>query len=61
MKTTVPEQLYNLSDRARTILRSAAKVESDERNFISICQLYLPGISDDEARELKHMLRAEIG
>jgi len=51
------ELIYTLTDREKQVLKSAA-LSASESEFISICKLYLPHISFDQARSLREAARA---
>jgi hypothetical protein len=57
MSAAISERLCNLSEHAKTVLLTAARFEPWGK-FIFLCRLHLPGISDDQARELRNMLLA---
>ena len=49
-----------LSEREKTVLR-AASLSPREGEFVTICKLYLPEISDDDARALRRLIAENPG
>jgi hypothetical protein len=59
MNASLDEQFRALPDNCATILCTAAKTETDHRKFQTLCRLYFPNITGDEARQLQKELGSQ--